>query len=208
MRIESAITTCTRNGVSYLEGTLKSLEAAGFDPQIVRDEIRAGSWPTLREALRRLLATPGDALIVFQDDIQIAAGCREWLETQLWPGPDDKIGVVSLYLPSVSSLRPGWFTTDDTAIARPWGACGLVFPRHFAQRILDDPTNKAFLCGSDTSIATACKRDGLQWWVHQPSLIQHIGATSAIHDNLVGLDENRVAASDWCRDVADLTSPE
>lgn len=203
VKIASAITTCKRQGVDYLPATLESLHSAGFDPQIVQDAELAGSWPTLRRALAGLLERSGDALAVFQDDILIAKGCREWLEGQLWPSPEEKIGVVSLYTASVNHLRDGWFTADDLPVWRPWGACALVFTRHFAQRVLYDPTNRAFLSGSDTSIGTACRRDGLKWWMHSPSMVDHVGAISAVNPFAVKLDKDRTAIN-WCRDVATI----
>lgn len=205
MQIVSAVTTCPRQGVDYLPITLASLRNAGFAPEIIRDETLAGSWPTLRRALAWLLERPAEALVVFQDDIKVARDCREWLETQLWPGHEQEVGVVSLYTASVNHLRDGWFTADDLPVWRPWGACALVFPRHSAEKLLADPTNRAFLCGSDTSIGTFCRRDNLRWWMHSPSMVEHIGAVSAVNPFDVKLDEHRTAGK-WCRDVAELTT--
>lgn len=203
MHIVSAITTCPRQGVSYLESTLQSLHDAGFEPEIVRDENMSGSWWALREALQRLLEREADAFVVFQDDLQIAKGCREWLETQLWPMPEENVGVVSLYCATPCHERPGWFTTDDLGVYRTWGALALCFPRHSAKRIVAHK-ERALLNGSDTTVAGLLRNWGMKWFLHSPSLVEHTGAISAVAPLEVGLTPQRVSGN-WCRDVRELT---
>lgn len=203
MRILSAITTCPREGVSYLEATLDSICNAGFSVEIVRDEKMAGSWWVLREALKRLLERPADAYCVFQDDIEIARGCRKWLESQLWPLPEEKVGVLSLYTASTCHVRDGWFTADEMPVVRAFGACGLVFPRHTAEMVLSHK-DRSMLTGSDTTLAGLCHKHGLAWVNHSPSLCEHRGAVSAISPLGPGLTENRTAGR-WVDDVALLS---
>lgn len=200
MRIVSAVTTCQRQGVDYLPATIESICNAGFSVEIVKDQSMAGSWWALREALKRLLERPADAYCVFQDDIQVAKGCRAWLESQLWPIPESQVGVLSLYTASPCHLRPGWFSSEELPVVRCYGACGLVFPRHTAQLVLSHK-DRSMLTGSDTTLAGICRKNGLAWLNFSPSMIEHVGAVSAIQ--LIGgtLDENRTARN-WIDDVA------
>ena len=204
MRIISALTTCPRpNGVSYLQETLESLLSAGFSPQVIEDPELSGSYPALRRALEWLLERSGDALAVFQDDIQIAKGCRAWLENELWPFPEHRIGVVSLYTPTPCHLRNGWFSADEMPVGRTWGALALIFTRRFAEIVLTHK-DRSMLTGSDTTIAGLCRQHGLAWMMHSPSLVEHIGAVSSIQTIGGRLDKNRTAGK-WCRDVRELT---
>jgi hypothetical protein len=205
--ITSAVTTSPRpDGVSYLEPTLESLSYAGFDPLVIHDDDFRGSWPMLREALARLLERPGDALVVFQDDIVAAKWLFGWLEDTLWPGDIDLVGVCSLYTAGSNCREEsGWYTSDELPVFKPWGACGLAFPRRSAEMLVANPPCKALLTGSDSHTATFCRMNGLKFWMHSPSLIQHVGAIGSlgIGDNR-GLTEERCAGM-FCGDVRELT---
>lgn len=212
MNILSAVTTCPRpGGVSYLESTLESLHAAGFDPLVVSDADGAGSWPTMQKALRTLMEMGADAYAVFQDDIKAARGLRGWLDDQFshWSPQLTaeswiKAGVFSLYTASVNHVRPGWFTLDDLGAYRPYGACALLFPRHAAELLLSKPVNHGFRFGTDTSVATFTRKYGLEYWMFSPSLIEHVGAQSAIFGDVLPLIPERVAGQ-FCEDCATLS---
>lgn len=200
MIIVSAVTTCPREGVDYLPDALDSICNAGFSVEIVRDDNMAGSWWVLREALKRLLERPAEAYCVFQDDIRVAKGCRKWLESQLWPIPYWQVGVISLYTASTCHVRDGWFSSEDMPVVRAFGALGLVFPRHTAELVLSHK-DKSMLTGSDTTLAGLCHKHKRAWMNHSPSLIEHVGAVSAISPLGPGLNENRTAGK-WIDDVA------
>lgn len=207
MKIFSAITTCPRpDGISYLPATLASLHAAGFTPEIVNDPDKGGSWPALRRALAGLLErseAADDCLIVFQDDVVAAKGLADWLQNNLWPGPVETIGVVSLYTAGPCHQQPGWFTTDDLGVHRTWGACALCLPRRSAELVLAY-RERAMLNGSDTTLAGFFRSRNLKWFLHSPSLTNHVGAISSICVKEIGLDANRTAGN-FCADVAELT---
>lgn len=208
MKIISAVTTSPRpDGVDYLPDTLKSLNNAGFDdPLVVVDDDFRGSWPMLRTALGLLMTDrEADCLIVFQDDILVSRGLLGWLEKTLWPSDPATIGCVSLYTAGANGqLEQGWYTSDDLPVFRPWGACGLCFPRRSVRLLLTNPPNTALMTQSDASIATFCRMNGMKLYMHSPSFIQHVGAVGSlgVGDNR-GLIPERCAA--WfCEDVKEL----
>lgn len=223
MKLVSAVTTAPRfelvpvstgkfkrrAPVDYLTGTLESLHTAGFEPIVVNDPEFEGSWPTLRKALGTLLENDeaAEALCVWQDDIRVAAGLSGWLDANLWPCEPAEIGVVSLYTAAVNlQSEDGWFRLSDLAIHRPFGACGYCFPRWAAQRLIDNPTNVAFSMGSDTSVASFCIREGLDYWMRSPGFCQHVGSISSI-GNTRGLDPQR-SAGRWIVDCATMAVDE
>ena len=208
MKIASAVTTSPRpNGVSYLQETLNSLHVAGFDPDVLNDPDFGGAWPALRKALAWLLeTTKADGLAVFQDDVLAAKGLCGWLESNGWPIPVEQIGVMSLYTAGANTLTGGfgWYSSGDLPVFSPWGACGLLFPRHSAEKLVANPPCKAMLQGSDSHTYTHCRLNGLKFLMHTPSLLQHVGAVGSIGigDNR-GLTEERKARL-FCEDVLQL----
>ena len=206
MNIASAVTTCPRpGGISYLESTLESLHDGGFEPVVFDDREFTGSWPNLRRALQgRFEARPdAEAIVVFQDDVRVARGLRGWLNDALWPAPVETIGVVSLYTATPNHLRPGWFTLDDLPVYRPYGALAFCFPRHAVELLLQKPANLAFKCGSDTSVATFCRNNKLSYWLHSPSLVEHVGEVSSIADVRGAMIPERCSGN-FCEDVDEL----
>ena len=78
----------------------------------------------------------------------------------------------------------------------PWalayGALAYLIPIDSARRFLDDnphPENKNQI---DLKVGEWCQETGLQYWMHSPSLVQHVGEVSAICQT--GLVEYRRAA--------------
>tara|TARA_R110002111_G_scaffold164386_3_gene230586 strand:+ start:41813 stop:42415 length:603 start_codon:yes stop_codon:yes gene_type:complete len=127
-----------------------------------------------------------EAYLICQDDVLFARGIRDYLEAKLWPAND--IGVVSLYCPShehrngISGFRlinPGWGA---------WGALAYLFSNPGIRSILADekvlnhrhagPANGER--NIDSIVGDWCRRQKLPYFVHLPSLAQHIGRTSTI----------------------------
>ena len=98
MRIACGITTALRR-VSYLKETIASVEAAGFELALVaEDRELAGPYRNFKRTVRMLLGDPyAEAVAVFQDDVQVAANLKGWLDRNGWPDDPERIGVVSLY---------------------------------------------------------------------------------------------------------------
>lgn len=163
-----------------------------------------GPKVNLKAAFDALMRTCDEPwLVVFEDDILVARGLRGWLENNL-PGE----GVVSLYTSTTHDGNDGWKKIalepawDDP---QPWrnnlGACALAMPRDVAMKyIMHDPQReRTDRVGS--SIGQFCHRYGIPFWVHNPSLVQHVGAISCIRNN--SLTPERVAAR-FCKDVREL----
>lgn len=201
------ITTAPRR-VPTLSQSLQSLIAAGWsEPTLFADgEVdiprefsqipkqvrtpnrgaRAHYYLTLCDLLQN--HPQADAILMAQDDALWPAHVpvREYLEAALWPD-------------SESSLVSAWCCTDDTAdlagwhrISRPWkfGAVAFIYPRHLAQRFVDDETVRLACIGDPQGPRSGLSQLIGEWaWKNQipidfptPSLVQHIGDVSAIFE--------------------------
>jgi len=180
-----------------LDTTLKSLAAAGFpkpllfaEPEtetpkghkVFVAEKRLGPWGNFRRAVETLIERCpwADAYAVFQDDITLARGTREWLEKQGWP---DDTGVVSLYTSAIMArLRPepGWFEIQDDLPRRCNGALAVILPAESARRLLRSKVGAGSYTMTDAHLGRFCDEEGLRWRQHNPSLARHIGYHSAI----------------------------
>tara|TARA_Y100000034_G_scaffold116174_1_gene154179 strand:- start:76 stop:744 length:669 start_codon:yes stop_codon:yes gene_type:complete len=193
--IYSAITTAERDGEDYLPTTLRSLRDAGFadtaifaEPNapapanlhVIRNLKKRGAYPNFLHALKWLTFSKpfADAYIVWQDDIEVSLGLRQHLNDLLWPADRETIGVVSLYAAGLYGLEgEGLVNITDH---RAYGALAYVFPRHAAVKLTSDPPRRGSLTMTDVSVGEFCRREGLSYWVHNPSLVRHIGDVSSI----------------------------
>ena len=203
------VTTAPRTEPT-LSDTLRSLREAGFPdvrlfaepgsprvtepgpncaslPRTDRAET-LGAFPNFYLALSELvLRDPrADAYLLCQDDVEFSKGLRGYLERTLWPAAD--VGVVSVHTPrhfAVGKPR-GWHAEDRGWGA--WGAQGYVFPNRSARRFLSDPAvldHRGFgpregLKNVDSVVGAWCRRTGLPYFVHAPSLSRHTGETSTL----------------------------
>jgi hypothetical protein len=156
-------------------------------PAASRDE-PLGAWPHYYLSLTELLMREplADAYMLVQDDALFFAGenVREYLEDALWPGSTP--GIVSLYwaTPNPES-RPGW-----SRCVGPWksGAVALIFSRSIAIELQLDQAvlahrwsdDREGLVGIPGVIEDWARRRSKPLYYPTPSLVQHIGATSAI----------------------------
>jgi hypothetical protein len=171
---------------------------------------KLGAWPNWLLALTELtLREPhADAYLMVQDDAVFCKGLRTYLEKNLWPS--NRLGVVSLHTAShfareyVSGFFPatvGWGA---------WGAMGYVFPNAAARALMRDPLvvnhrNRGRgegLCNVDSVVGEWCQRSGLDFYMHAPSLCQHIGFTSTLWKN--NSLEGRRSASDFPGEETDI----
>jgi len=134
--------------------------------------------------LRQPLA---DAYMMCQDDVVFTAGLRAYLEHSLWPAGE--IGVVSVYCPTHATVAAAFgFHRED----RGWQACGAhcyVFPPPAARRFLtclgvlehriSGPAQGER--NIDSVVGRWCHDHRLGYFVHRPSLAQHIGVTSTLY---------------------------
>lgn len=199
------VTTAPRK-TPTLEHALTSLAAAGWDrprlfaepgteipsefadlPITRRDEV-LGAFPNWYLGLAELVmrAPRAAAYFMCQDDVLFSQGLRSYLEDSLWPGPDT--GVVSIYCPSHYGLdQPPGFHAENRGW-HSWGALAYIFPPGAARAILSDKrVLEHRLQGPgggarniDSVVGRWCRDVGKEYFVHVPSLAQHIGETSTI----------------------------
>jgi hypothetical protein len=128
-----------------------------------------------------------EAYFMCQDDVLFAAGLRDFLERNLWPSPS--VGVVSVYAPGhyTEGKTPGFHVEDRGWDI--WGALAYVFPNPSARALLSDPMVVDHrhhgpadgLRNIDSVVGLWCLRSGWPYFIHVPSLAQHIGETSTIY---------------------------
>ncbi|QDV52190.1 glycosyltransferase [Gimesia fumaroli] len=200
------ITTAPRKKSTLLQ-TLDSLKAAGWDsprlfaepgveipfefnrlPVSRRDET-LGAFPNWYLALTELvLRNPrAEAFLLCQDDVLFTSDIRDYLEHSLWPAK--QVGVVSIYCPShyPQTEKPGFIREDRGW--KSWGALAYIFSNPAARAILSDSmvlNHRDFgpaegLHHIDSVVGYWCERNQLSYFVHSPSLAQHIGDSSTIY---------------------------
>lgn len=198
------VTTAPRKRETFTE-SMRSILEAGFAPRIfaepdspIPDEFRnvpltqhretLGCWPNYYMALQELLTRQpdADAYAIFQDDIIVAKGTREYLERALWP--TETCGVVSIYCSlAYAQEKPGWYTLDQKWV---WGACAFIFPRDQLVHFLSNNAIHWRLSGRaggvrniDIVVGNWAKEHSRPVWYCSPSLVQHIGNASTLWDN-------------------------
>lgn len=179
------MTTCPLRQ-QYLELTLHSLEAAGFPtPKIISDgpsiEMpRMGPKSTFKRALHAGVRNRMPFVVV-QDDVLVSKGLHGYLEHGNIPAT----GILSLY--SSAKREPderGWHRQefDTSGPTPPWylgfGACGYLFKPTVAADYLasDYQMQRNDMIGP--SLAEFCCKQGIPYWLHSPSFVQHIGEES------------------------------
>lgn len=221
------ITTAPRR-VSTLERCLQSVGDAGWNEvrlfaepgvELSHLQLRSsvtwrdqtlGAFPNWYLGLSELVMRhpAADAFFMIQDDAVFSVGLRAYLEQILWPTPT--VGVISVYCPSHYSRNqaPGLHSFDLGA--RAWGALGYVFPNDAVRCLLSSPQwvehrqfgPAAGLRNIDTVVGLWCQQSGKDYFVHVPSLAQHIGGTSTLYPEAVAA--GRRCASDFVPDAAML----
>ncbi len=194
--------------------TIQSLKDAGFervhvfaepgsllppecpDLAVTIHRRRLGNFVNFYSSLSRLLADnpASDAFAIFQDDVEAAAGLKDWCDQQLWPLDS---GVVSLFTPRLHSSRTVGWHLRSPGYNRVCGAQAFVFRRDMLQRFLSDPHVVRHLeikvKHDDTVVAEWVAREGIGIAYHTPSLVQHVGAVSSIFEE--GPDQRNVATA-------------
>lgn len=175
------ITTVPERDYQYRQ-TLLSLNHAGFkSPEVYRDNgLRAfGHW--WRSALELYIRNPNaDVYAIFQDDILAVQNLKEYLDTCEYP----QQGYWNLYTHhEYRPLAKGWQVSPQRGL----GAQGLVFSNDvlrllFAQDYFvkwpKSPTHG--WRNIDGCIMDTFKLIGYKEYIHNPSLLQHVGDISVI----------------------------
>lgn len=200
------VTTVPSRLTNELPRTLDSLKLAGFDkPRLFIDGAKDDSkyqqfglettchYPNLRTfgnwitALIELYIRQPEAgrYAIFQDDFVTYRNLRGYLEKSPYP---DK-GYLNLYtFPSNQGLAPkdgtyGWYLANQLGrgavalIFNKEAAKALLYSRHIVDRPEDPLRGHKSI---DGGIVTALKKAGFSEYVHNPSLVQHIGDISSM----------------------------
>jgi len=142
---------------------------------------RVGPHLNFRGALARLVEEDlsADAYAVFEDDIEVTRSLRDWLDTAgLWPSA--RVGVISLYTAAVNHReQPGWHRCDELP-RRAHGALAYVFPPDAASDFLSKPPPSNTWGQQDYWVGRWCRDAGLEYWMHSPSFVRHLGEVSTI----------------------------
>jgi hypothetical protein len=171
----------------FAEPGTEIADAFAHLPVTLRDSV-LGAFPNWYLSLAELVMREprADAYFLCQDDALLSSGLRGYLERTLWPAAD--VGVVSVYCPSHYAIgRPAGFHVENRGWAS-WGAVAYLFPNPSARAVLTDlavlnhrPHGPAEgMRNIDSVVGSFCQRKGLGYYVHVPSLSQHIGDTSTI----------------------------
>lgn len=157
-----------------------------------RRSTSSGGWPNYYLAMAELLlrAPDADAYMLMQDDVLVAnsTALRQYVDSLLWPTGSDCL--VSLYC-----------AADDTQASNGWhiydgqwtlGALAFVYSPGAARGFVRDPRvcdhrrlggEKNGKAGIDAVIGDWAFRNGVPIWFPTPSLVQHVGNTSAIWES-------------------------
>lgn len=212
------VTTAPRASAT-LSQCLESLQMAGWsrprlfaepeteipsrwaDLPITLRDTRLGAFPNWYLGLAELLMREpdADAYFMIQDDSILATNLRTYLERMLWPGPS--VGVVSVYCPAHSSVNrdDGFHPLCDGW--RAWGALAYIFPRESALELLGDVEvlrhrfegPNGGLRNIDSVVGAWCERADRGYFVHVPSLVQHVGETSTLYPGATASGNRRAA---------------
>jgi hypothetical protein len=193
------ITTFPTRRDNFLKQTIKSLAIAGFsDPHLFVDAPAEGyekfglktteRTPTIRPmghwwlSLWELFIRNPKAqkYAIFQDDILVCPNLREYLER--WYPEKGYLNLISfpVNLPKVpENAEKGW----SKAPKKGKGAQGLVFDRKALETLLGAPSIlQKFQSGRkahkslDGAVYDALIGNGYEEWIHNPSLLYHLGA--------------------------------
>ncbi len=207
-----------------IEQTLDSLRNAGFEdvhifaepeawiPErfshlpVTKRPQRFGNFLNFYSCLSTLTCQhpDADAYAIFQDDIQLATGLRQWCEEQLWPLNN---GIVSLFTPRLhANSKAGWQIVSP-GFQRVCGAQALIFRKDLLQKFLADARVIHSLRlrhhYDDAVLGGWLSREGLGIAYHTPSPVQHVGRISSLfgngHDlrNLANAVESVSEISNW-----------
>lgn len=221
MRWSCGLTTVPERYAS-LQKTAVSLAKAGFDdvlvgvdgcvepraysgfPAVTCRRLRGGNFANwYLTACEVYLRDPfADAYAMFEDDLVLALGTRDYLEATMKPG-----GYYNLFT-STSEPAPtcGWFKTQQRGL----GALALAFRRDEFVQLLRSPdtifhandttpTRGGTIRGQwlvDAVVVTVLNRHGALEYCHSPSIAQHTGMASTL-GNPAGIRARKFAGEDF-----------
>lgn len=189
-----AVLTHPRNGISYLNDTIASTDESATGKRIViSDSLRVIScaWP-VESFERPLTAFPdnrwslwrafnlayesGEDLIAVEDDVK---WCRNGARhAEMLPVPHD-VAWVSLFDVGSGPTMPHGLWTSRKAGGFMF-AQAIKFPHRTCALMRRTGCTNHDRVGSDSQLAAIGDMLGLSYAVHVPSIVQHVGAISAV----------------------------
>jgi len=176
---------------------------------VCTDLHHSGALPTAIDALAMGLDSPGPVTIL-QDDIRVCRNFVPYLERFL-PYIENRQQIVKWFDPGMSleSKRPRlsqrtpetFAYTQAVTYSSHWAKKILHFLKALA--VLDNPPP---IHGDDNWICEALKAYGQNYYIHRPSLVQHIGRKSFVAPGLA-LTDARIAHDFIGLDVDPLDWP-
>jgi hypothetical protein len=195
MKWACGVTSCVKRKDNLLQQTLAAIKGAGFpDPVVSIDGedhnpplYTVGNWfVTFAELWFR--NPNADRFAMFQDDFVTYRNLRDYLEAIPYP----HLGYCNLYtFPDNQKLcdtqggrRVGWHESNQLG----FGAVALVFSNEAARKLLSaesmwakpQRTDDRARTALDGGIVTAYQKIGWKEYVHNPTLVQHVGVETAI----------------------------
>jgi hypothetical protein len=191
--------TCPRPGPSTFDRALASLHAAGWSAAEIavhNDDPPSGCYQGwLKMACRTLCDFPqADYLLLVEDDCELSAGLRAWLEHCIPTDPAlRRPAWHSLYTAAElhSAQDLGW--REVPAPRQCWGSLAYVVQPKILKLLLADPPQARHRDGTDRAVGHFCRQHGFPYLVHSPSFARHLGTATAL-DRPGGTDLNRQCA--------------
>lgn len=159
--------------------------------EVTRRGARMGAWPNWYLALAELvLRDPlADCYFLAQDDVILCRNSRLFLESEQWPA--GKVGLVSLYCPSIYHAERSTADYGPHEVDEGFGLVGaltFLFPPESARALLQDTNvvehrlkgRRKGLCNIDAVVGRWVRETGRKAYFYSPSLADHIGETSSI----------------------------
>lgn len=173
----------------YLQGTVHSLMEGGFRVELVMDTNRRGPYPNFRKAMKLALAEGcDDFFMVCQDDIVVSENQQQYLIDFL---PED--GVCSIYTAAkYTSPFRGWMKNPLEKGDDIYGACAMIWPRRLAKAFIRDDYAPQESTRTDVNVGNWCLENGVAYYIHSPSLCQHVGDESTLSPQ--GINRARMAS--------------
>lgn len=192
------------DGVSYLAATLASIDESATSfralvcDDLAHDPVAPPPWQTFsfqapvdgdnRWALWRCFRLAVDRqtdLVVFEDDVRLCNNGALYMEAFQVP---EGVAWVSFYDPWFRPQTPRGLWRSKAG-SSAW-AQALKFPLRTCQLLDSVGCADIDMAGSDKQLAYAGRRFNLDYAVHVPSLVQHIGAVSSVGTGGINVSES------------------
>jgi hypothetical protein len=146
--------------------------------EIARNRNRLGMWPNWLQAAEYLLGqTAAPYLVLFEDDLELAACAALALQYAVQTLPTDSFGLATLFTTrlfvSNRVMWQGWSTLDSP----PWGSLGYCFSRDSLRELIRSSAVRGHKSSTDTDgvVSRGMVEIGRKVYAHVPSLCGHAG---------------------------------